>query len=80
VSPGKCLVTWSGHPLNIFGRDSGALAACGGDVVILPLQLGGRGIDPVVVEEDAARLQVRTYLAIDLANALEVTQVVQTAG
>src|SRR5262245_35348082 len=37
------------------------------------------GVDQVQVQKDTARLQVYADIAVDLADALEITQVVQTA-
>src|SRR5262249_53339342 len=65
--------------LKIFDRDSLALTSCGRDGVVPLLQCGGRGTDQIFVEEDGARLQMRTNLAVDLADALEVAQVVEAA-
>jgi hypothetical protein len=38
------------------------------------------GIDQVQVQKNTARLQVRADIAVDLADALEITQIVQAAG
>ena len=57
------------HRLEILGRGPFTAASRRGFGVVPPLHLGGRGIDQVQVQEDAARLQLRANLAIDLADA-----------
>src|SRR6266852_3996844 len=68
------------HGCDAFVWRPFALASRRGYPDIMLLQRQRWGIDQVKVQKDAARLQVRADITVDLADALEITQVVQTAS
>src|SRR5262245_11327625 len=68
------------HRSDVAGRDAVAVAAAGPRGVVALAESGGRSIDQVEVQEDPAGPQVLANLPIDLADAREVSQVVQAAG
>src|SRR5206468_12879467 len=68
------------HGCDAFAWCPFALAARRRYPNVMLLQRQSWGIDQVKVQKDTARLQVRADITIDLADALKITQVVQTAG
>ena len=68
------------HGCDVFAGGPFALASHRGYPAIMLLQRQRRGVDQVKIQKDAARLQVRADIAVDLADALEIAQIMQTAG
>src|SRR4029453_5191930 len=68
------------HGCDVFPGCPFALALYRGYPDIMLLQRQRWGVDQVQVQKDAPWLQVRTDIAINLADALEITQIVQTTN
>ena len=77
---GRRLVRLPGHNFEVGAGGPGALASCRGypDIMLLQRQRGG--VDQVKIQKNAARLQVRADITVDLADALEIAQIMQTNG
>ena len=67
------------HGCDVFARGLFTLASRSRHPAIMLLQRQRWGVHQVEVQEDTARLQVRADIAVNLADALEIAQVVQTA-
>src|SRR5207245_2195392 len=68
------------HSVDVFAGRPVTLASRRGHPAVVLLQRRRWSVEQVKVQKDATRLQVRADVTVDLADALEIAQVVKATG